>query len=106
MRYIHNEDDPVRSAADVVAARRRSVVTPNAPTVDAQEPEVIEGTPTVAPEPVGEPSLSCPPAGLEDGKYKSRTKVGNYRPFRHRKGDNRTVPPGTRREAVSAEAAE
>lgn len=106
MRYIHNEDDPVRSAADVVAARRRSVVTPNAPIVDVQEPEMIEATPTVAPEPVRETSPSGPPAGLEDGKYKSRTKVGNYRPFRHRKGDNRTVPPGTRRGTVSAETAE
>ncbi|ODT06514.1 MAG: integrase [Mesorhizobium sp. SCN 65-20] len=106
MRYIHNEDDPVRSAADVVAARRRSVITPNAPVIIVPGPEVTEAAPSVAPKPVREVRPSGPPAGLEDGKYQSRIKAGNYRPFRHRKGDNREVPPGSRREPVSAEAAE
>ena len=36
------------------------------------------------------------PLGYEDGQYDSRTKLGNYRPFRHRSGDNRAVPPGTK----------
>lgn len=106
MRYIHNEDDPVRSAADVVAARRRSIVTPNAPAIIVPEPEAIEVAPTVAPEAAREMRSSGPPAGLEDGNYQSRTKAGNYRPFRHRRGDNRAVPPGSRREPVSAEAGE
>jgi integrase len=106
MRYIHNEDDPVRSAADVVAARRRSVVGSNAPAIIVPEPELIEVVPTVAPQPTGEARPSGPAAGIEDGKYKSRTKAGNYRPFRHRKGDNRAIPPGSRRAALSAEAAE
>jgi len=97
MRYIHNEDAPVRSAADVVAARRRLVVTPNAPAIIAPEHEALEAAP------VRETGLSGPPAVHEDG---SDTKAGNYRPFRHRKGDNRAVPPGTRREAISAGAAE
>ncbi len=95
MRYIHNEDDPVRMAADVVAARRRNVIGGEGQRVEewsidmdveceaeAQAPEAVLTVP--------------PPAGLEDGRYTSRTKVGNYRPFRHRSGANRDVPPGTR----------
>jgi len=38
------------------------------------------------------------PLGYEDGQYGSRTKLGNYRPFRHRSGENRTVPLGTKRD--------
>jgi len=37
------------------------------------------------------------PLGFEDGKYTSRTRLGNYRPFRHRSGENRTVPSGSKR---------
>ncbi len=95
MRYIHNEDDPVRMAADAVAARRRNVIdgvaADNETAPSPLEPEVE----TEADEAEAVPAGS-PPAGLEDGKYTSRTKVGNYRPFRHRKGDNRSAPPGTR----------
>ena len=69
-------------------------------------PEAVEAAQNVAPEPVRKVRPPSPPAGLEDGKYQSRTKVGNYRPFRHRKGDNRTAPPGSRRGPVSTEAAE
>ncbi|MER9702214.1 site-specific integrase [Mesorhizobium sp. M0146] len=106
MRYIHNEDDPVRSAADMVAARRRSVVTPNAPTMIVPVQKAVEAAASKAPEPAMEVRPSPPVAGLEDGKYQSRTKVGNYRPFRHRKGGNRAAPPGSRRGPVSTEAAE
>jgi hypothetical protein len=35
------------------------------------------------------------PAGFDDGRYSSNTKLRNYRPFRHRSGANRAVPPGT-----------
>ena len=37
--------------------------------------------------------------GFEDGNYRSRTKLGNYRAFRHRGGANRAVPIGTKRNA-------
>ncbi len=98
MRYIHNEDDPVRVAADLVAARRRNVVGQERvdggdvpcverETEDDAEPESLASTPEAA----------SPPAGFADGKYASRTKVGNYRPYRHRKGDNRARPPGSKR---------
>jgi len=35
------------------------------------------------------------PAASEDGLYNS--KLGNYRPFRHRSGSNRAAKPGTKR---------
>jgi hypothetical protein len=37
------------------------------------------------------------PAGFDDGQYSSTTKLGNYRPFRHRSGANRATPPGIKR---------
>lgn len=94
MRYIHVEDDPVRMAADLVAARRRNVIAPAGTgldeTADADvAPEARDGTGAVA-----RPTRVAPPLGFEDGKYASRTKAGNYRPFRHRSGSNRAVPPG------------
>lgn len=99
MRYVHTEDDPVRSAADAVAANRRTVTGSGAiipSPVDPFDSYVKEeGVVSVVPAP--EAQQSVPPPGLEDGKYTSRTKLGNYRPFRHRAGDNRVVPPGTRR---------
>ena len=36
-------------------------------------------------------------AGFDDRQYNSTMKLGNYRPFRHRSGINRAVPPGTKR---------
>ena len=57
--------------------------------------------PSVAPEVEAiEPVLTAAgkPLGYEDGQYASRTKLGNYRPFRHRSGENRAVPPGTKRD--------
>ena len=100
MRYVHSEDDPIRAAADVVAARRKSVIE-SAPSGGA--------TITVGGEQSGVDHVQTSqcltrtkPAGIEDGKYTSRTKLKNYRPFRHRKGDNRPVPPGTVREAGNA----
>ncbi len=99
MRYVHTEDDPIRAAAEAVTQRRQSLVggavlSPSAPPVPTQAPV----PPPTAPEALHEPSAGVreKPLGLEDGKYASRTKLGNYRPFRHRKGDNRAVPPGTK----------
>ena len=104
MRYIHNEEDPVRMAADAVAARRRSVVGGRIGVVEPCSIEVEESPDDEAVS--SEVVLSdAPPAGFEDGKYLSRTKVGKYRPFRHRTGNNRPVPPGTQR-AESEEIAQ
>lgn len=95
VRYVHNEEDPVRMAADAVAARRRIVVGAEAPVAEEPSTEVeIEVGAALETADVAEPA--SPPPGLEDGKYSSRTKVGNYRPFRHRNGANRATPPGAR----------
>lgn len=101
MRYIHTEDDPVRMAANLVAARRRNVVAPKGATPEqTNDPEhelEAEGACGVSQGPGTDSTSLVPPPGFEDGKYASRTKVGNYRPFRHRTGPNRPVPPGTQR---------
>lgn len=101
MRYVHTEDDPVRMAADAVAANRRTVTglgaitSPPADSVTHGSVEEEFVAPVVTAPEVQQPA--SPPPGLEDGKYTSRTKLGNYRPFRHRAGNNRAIPPGTRR---------
>jgi integrase len=99
MRYVHIEDDPVRAAAEAVTRRRMNVIgvehQPPAP-----PPPPVTELPSIAP--VVEPApaslgLDGRPLGFKDGKYTSRTQLGNYRPFRHRSGENRTVPPGSKR---------
>lgn len=98
MRYIHNEDDPVRMAADLVAARRRKVV--GSERIDGKDASRVETEVEDNPEPktqAAEREAVRPPAGFEDGKYPSRTRAGNYRPFRHRKGENRAQPRGSKR---------
>ena len=99
MRYVHAEDDPIRAAAEAVTQRRQSLVggavlSPPAPPAPTPSPT----PPPIAPDVQREPPAGPPekPLGFEDGKYASRTKLGNYRPFRHRKGDNRAVPPGSK----------
>lgn len=100
MRYVHTEDDPIREAADTVAQRRQALVM-GAPTV---EPPPIPPVAEVAVLPVLQRERASsgvnatpPPRGMDDDRYVSRTKLGNYRPFRHRKGENRSVPPETLR---------
>ena len=99
MKYVHTEDDPVRAAAEAVAQRRLSVVggrpapTP-APIAVAPEPPSIAPATPIEPAPTGPDGK---PLGFDDGAYSSRTRVGNYRPYRHRSGENRGVPPGTKR---------
>ena len=93
MRYVHNEDDPVRAAAETVAQRRQAVIAGTAPL--APQPEVAQPVPMKSANPQEIPVAK--PPGLVDGKYSSRTKLGNYRPFRHRGGENRAPPPGTKR---------
>ena len=100
MKYVHTEDDPVRAAAEAVNQRRQALLgghSASPPPTPTRAP-VVE-VPSVAPEvEVIEPVLTATgkPLGYEDGQYGSRTKLGNYRPFRHRSGDNRAVPPGTK----------
>lgn len=99
MRYVHTEDDPVRAAAEAVAQRRLSLVGG----MQSPAPAPVEASPeppTVAPAvEVAAPALGPDgkPLGFKDDAYTSRTRLGNYRPFRHRSGENRAVPPGTTR---------
>jgi integrase len=104
MRYVHTEDGPVRAAAEAVAQRRLSLIGGTSATpASVPVPKPVIAPPSIAPEPVERSSMAdkklrCP----EDGKYTSRTKLGNYRPFRHR--ENRAVPPGTKWAAKAQEA--
>lgn len=89
MRYVHVEDDPIRAAAEAVSTRRRGLIG-GAPLPPRPEPEP---TPVqLLPEPTPSP-FAGPPLGLEDRTYNSRTKLGNYRPYRKRAGANRAAPP-------------
>jgi hypothetical protein len=99
MRYVHTEDEPVRAAAEAVTRRRLNVIGVEHQPPAPPSPPVIE-PPSIAPVGGSAPAILGPdgkPLGFEDGKYASRTRVGNYRPFRHRSGENRTLPPGSKR---------
>jgi hypothetical protein len=89
MRYVHAEDDPIRAAAETVAARRRSLVG-GAPLPPLPQPQ--PATIHVLPAPTV-PAAATTPLGLDDRAYTSRTKLGNYRPYRKRSGPNRAAPP-------------
>ena len=93
MRYVHNEDDPIRAAAETVAQRRQTLIGAGVPQANPPGHAAAPAPPPAAPS----STTSIKPAGLNDGQYSSRTKVGNYRPFRHRAGQNRAVPPGSKR---------
>ena len=92
MRYVHTEDDPIRAAAETVANRRTNVVggapLPVTPAVDVPAAAAVT-PPAHAPTPPAPARLR----GLEDVAYTSKTKLGNYRPYRKRKGENRAAPP-------------
>lgn len=99
MKYVHTEDDPVRAAAAGAAWRPTAEPACNA------HAGAGSGCPSVAPEvEVIEPvsTGTGKPLGYEDGQYSSRTKLGNDRPFRHRSGENRPIPPGTKRDEKEA----
>jgi integrase len=99
MRYVHTEDDPVRAAAEAVTRRRMNVIG------------ATHQPPAPMPQPPAKPTSVAPivqgalvnlgsdgkPLGFEDGKYESRTRLGTYRPYRHRNGENRAVSPGAKR---------
>jgi integrase len=96
MRYVHTEDDPVRAAADTVAFRRQNLIGDAAAVAATKSAP----PPIIAPETVAESTAEADrPLGFDDDNYKSRTKLGTYRPFRHRRGPNRAVPPDTKRTA-------
>lgn len=90
MRYVHAEDDPIRAAAETVSARRRSLIGGSPLPPPQHKPEPVP--PPLLPEAVAVP-VTGPPPGLEDRTYASRTKLGNYRPYRKRCGPNRAAPP-------------
>jgi hypothetical protein len=91
MRYVHTEDDPVRAADEAVAFRRLALVR-EAPAADAAAPPPASNVvlPSGGPDGKEPTAPDCKPLGLEDGDYRSRTKLANYGPFRHR--GVRTVP--------------
>lgn len=99
MRYVHTEDDPIRAAAETVAARRRSVVA-GAPVTEPPSEEVADAsavTPiTIAP---------SRPAGPRDPARAGSTKtaMGNYRPYRGRRDEDRSAPPKSAARATANE---
>jgi Phage integrase family len=90
MRYVHTEDEPVRAAAETVASRRLVVLSGQ-----RTSPQPAHKVTAVQPAKLKAPVAT--PEGFDDGRRSSDTKLGNYRPFRHRSGANRAVPPGTKR---------
>ena len=88
-RYIHTEDDPIRAAAETVAARRLRVVSGE--TISDQAPALA------VPVPASRPLLKDRPA--------SKTALGAYRPYRGRKDETRAAPrQSTPRSTTAAEA--
>jgi integrase len=100
MRYVHIEDAPVRAAAETVALRRQSLISSAMATTASETAPASVLAPETA---VKARAEGDKPLGFDDGNYSSLTKLGNYRPFRHRRGPNRAVPPGTRRAADGRE---
>jgi integrase len=99
MRYVHAEDDPIRAAAEVVSAHRRSVVSGTA----ASSPAANALAPA---EPSPEPAAPVPvdaPDDVEGRLGHARTELRNYRPFRKRRGPNRSAPPNTKSAAQEAD---
>ena len=89
MRYVHTEDDPIRAAAETVAARRRSVVA-GAPMAEARVEEFADVS-TGAP-------ITITPSGPAEARAPARpgptkTAMGNYRPYRARRDEGRAAPP-------------
>lgn len=86
MRYVHTEDDPIRNAADLVAARRKGLVDEIRAVASVSSAVVVPAA-----------------AGEQSGGDVALATAGNYRPFRHRRSESRAVPPGTRRSLETAE---
>lgn len=85
MRYVHTEDDPVRAAAELVSTRRASMLGARGILMQVEAP----ASDTTVSVPSGsEPSF------VGDGRNDSRILIGNYRPYRPRRGANRAIAPG------------
>ena len=91
MRYVHTEDDPIRAAAETVAARRRNVVSgPSEPHPQLEEAEA----PVSITQALAAPQKATSPSGpARPGPTK--TAMGNYRPYRGRRDESRAAPPKT-----------
>ena len=88
MRYVHTEDDPVRAAAETVSSRRRFVVSGQRTTSQPENVTMIQPNDALK-------APAAKPAAFDVPRQGSNsTKLGNYRPFRHRSGANRAAPPG------------
>jgi len=105
MRYVHTEDDPIRAAAETVAQRRQILIGGAPPSAAIPIPEPVIASPAITPEPTEALTQAADqkPLGLVDGKYSSRTKLGNYRPFRHRSGGEPDGASRSRRVSTGAE---
>ena len=99
MRYVHTEDDPIRAAAETVAARRKSVVT-GTPDAEQTAGEVADVS---AVKPI-EIAPSRPAVPLAPGRPgATKTGMGNYRPYRGRRDESRSAPPKASRATVTEE---
>jgi len=101
MRYVHTEDDPIREAAETVALRRRRIVQGAASAADV---DLLQRPPT---DPATAAAAAAPRANktIVDSRSAS-IGVGNYRPYRNRKGENRPAPPKSARRLTQVEGAE
>ena len=89
MRYVHTEDDPIRAAAETVAARRRTVVAGKHAT-EAPSEQVADLS-AVTPITIAPSRAAAPRAPARPGPTK--TAMGNYRPYRGRRDESRSAPP-------------
>jgi integrase len=101
MRYVHTEDDPIRQAAETVASRRRKVVQGVATTADLDLLERQPIDPSTA-------AAAAAPRAIKTivDRHSASIGVGNYRPYRNRKGESRAAPPKPARRTSQAEEAE
>ncbi len=88
MRYVHTEDDPIRAAAETVAARRKRVVA-GAP--DA-EPAADERADTAVAAPISIAPNRSAGARAPVRPGPTKTAMGNYRPYRGRRDETRSAP--------------
>ena len=101
MRYVHTEDEPIREAAEIVASRRRTIVQGAASAVNV---DLLQ-------QPLTDPATAATAAApraiktIVDSRSSS-IGVGNYRPYRNGKGENRPAPPKPIRRVTHFDGAE
>ncbi len=89
MRYVHTEDDPIRAAAETVAARRGASSRAHRSQGPAiEEVAALAAVSPVAITPHGSAGRRAP---VRPGPTK--TAMGNYRPYRDRRDESRAAPP-------------